>query len=81
MQKHYKHHFYLIIMRMENVEARWLNGEFRAGKGDLVRYVHSGFDRNMETECVLRIKNGKVINTTTYHNYKKARLEDNRCTG
>ena len=58
-----------------SVEARWLNGEFRAGKGDLVRYVHSGFDRNMETECVLRIKNGKVINTTTYHNYKKPGLK------
>lgn len=53
-----------------NIEARWLNGELRAGKGDLVRYVHSGFDRNMETECVLRVKNGNVIHTTTYHNYK-----------
>ena len=57
-----------------SIEARWLSGEFRAGRGDLVRYVHSGFDRNMETECVLRIKNGKVIDTTTYHNYKTPSL-------
>lgn len=57
------------------IEARWLNGELRAGKGDLVRYVHSGFDRNMETECVLRIKNGKLADTTTYHNYKKPGLK------
>lgn len=56
------------------VEARWLNGELRAGKGDLIRYVHSGFDRNMETERVLRIKNGKVVDITTYHNYKKPGL-------
>lgn len=58
------------------IEARWLNGDFhfRAGKGDLIRYVHFGFDRNMETERILHIRNGEVLNTTTYHNFKKSGL-------
>ena len=34
------------------IQARWFSGELRAGKGDLVRYVHDGFNRNMETERV-----------------------------
>ncbi|MBC8603958.1 hypothetical protein H8784_19830 [Parabacteroides acidifaciens] len=56
------------------IQARWLSGEFRAGKGDLVRYVHSGFDRNMATERILHITNGKVVETATFHNYKKPGL-------
>lgn len=58
----------------EKIQARWFSGELRAGKGDLLRYVHSGFDRNMETEQVLHIKSGKVVKTTTYHNFKKPGL-------
>ena len=39
-----------------------------------MRYVHDGFDRNMETERVLTIQNGKVMETQTYHNYRRAGL-------
>ncbi len=56
------------------IQARWLSGELRAGKGDLVRYVHMGFNRNMETEQILHIKIGKVLKTNIYHNYKKPGL-------
>ena len=35
------------------IQARWFSGELRAGKGNLVRYVHDGFDRKMETEQIL----------------------------
>ena len=56
------------------IQARWFSGELRAGKGDVVRYVHDGFDRNMETEQVLTIQNGKVMETQTYHNYRRAGL-------
>lgn len=38
------------------IQARWFSGELRAGKGDVVRYVHDGFDRNMETERVLTVR-------------------------
>lgn len=54
--------------------ARWFSGELRAGQGSLVRYVHIGFDRNMETEQVMTIKYGKVLQSNIYHNHKKAGL-------
>ena len=60
--------------RTGEIQARWFSGELRAGKGDLVRYVHDGFDRNMETEQVLTVRNGKVLETQTYHNYRRAGL-------
>ena len=56
------------------IQARWFSGELRAGKGNLVRYVHDGFDRNMETEQVLTVRNGKVLKTETYHNYRRPGL-------
>lgn len=52
------------------IQATWFSGELRAGKGKVVRYVHDAFERNMETERVLTILNGKVMNTKTY-NYLK----------
>lgn len=55
----------------EGICASWLNEEIRAGKGELVRYVHSGFTRNMETEKVMTVKKGKIIRTRLFHNYKK----------
>ena len=60
--------------RAGTIQARWLSGELRAGKGDVVRYVHDGFDRNMETEQVLIVRNGKVLQTKTFHNYRRAGL-------
>lgn len=56
------------------IQARWFSGELRAGKGNLVRYVHDGFDRNMETEQILTVQNGKVLKTQTYHNYRRSGL-------
>lgn len=63
------------------IQARWFSGELRAGKGDLVRYVHDGFDRNMETEQVLTVRNGKVMETQTYHNYRRAGLNLTKAYG
>ena len=60
--------------RAGTIQARWFSGKLRAGKGDVVRYVHDGFDRNMETERVLTVRNGKVLETQTYHNYRRAGL-------
>lgn len=56
------------------IQARWFSGELRAGKGNVVRCVHDGFSRNMETEQVLTVRNGKVLKTQTYHNYRRAGL-------
>lgn len=63
------------------IQARWFSGELRAGKGDVVRYVHDGFDRNMETEQVLTVRNGKVMETQTYHNYRRAGLNLTKAYG
>ena len=67
--------------RAGTIQARWFSGELRAGKGDLVRYVHDGFDRNMETEQVLTVRNGKVLETQTYHNYRRAGLNLTKAYG
>lgn len=58
----------------EGICARWLNGEIRAGKGEWVRYVHSGFARNMATEKVMTVENGEIIRTCLFHNYRQAGL-------
>lgn len=50
--------------------ARWISGKFRAGKGKMIRYSHAGFDRNLETELFMNIKNGQIVCTQLYHNYK-----------
>lgn len=50
--------------------ARWISGKFRAGKGKMIRYSHAGFDRNLETELFMDIKNGQIACTQLYHNYK-----------
>lgn len=63
------------------IQARWFSGELRAGKGNLVRYVHDGFDRNMETEQILTVQNGKVLKTQTYHNYRRAGLNLTKAYG
>ena len=67
--------------RAGTIQARWFSGELRAGKGDVVRYVHDGFDRNMETEQVLTVRNGKVLETQTYHNYRRAGLNLTKAQG
>ena len=55
--------------------ARWFNGELRAGKGELVRYVHSGFDRNLETEQVMVLQHGRIESCQTYHNTLRAGMK------
>lgn len=56
------------------IKADWFSGIIRAGKGDLVRYVHDGFDQNMETEQVLTIEKGNISHSETYHNSRKKGL-------
>ena len=46
----------------KGIEAKWIDKEstFRAGKGKVVRYVHSGFNRNHETEMHFKVHKGKI---------------------
>lgn len=48
--------------------ASWYNDTMRVAQGKCIYYEHMAFIRNYETELHLKIKNGKVINKTLYHN-------------
>lgn len=50
------------------IEARWFSGEIRTGRGKVIRYEHSGFDRNMNQEYIMSFKNGKLTSKHLYHN-------------
>lgn len=53
------------------IRADWFTGQIRAVHGEFVRYIHSGFNRNLETEQVIDVKEGQVLRMELYHNYKK----------
>lgn len=55
---------------VHGISTGWCSGEFRAGRGKVIRYVHSGFNRDMEEECVLTIKKGKILGEKVWHNFK-----------
>lgn len=63
----------------KGIRARWVNGEIRSGRGETIRYVHSGFDRNMEEEYVMFIRNGIIIKHQVSHNYKKEGINQTNC--
>lgn len=51
-----------------DIVATWFTGKIRVGKGDVIRYVHMGYDRNLEYEQILTITQGKVTDRVSYHN-------------
>lgn len=53
------------------IVASWVSGKFRAAKGKVIYYQHSGFERNYEEETILDIDKGKVIGKKEYHNFVK----------
>lgn len=55
----------------KGIYAGWFSGKMRSGRGKNIRYIHMSFDRNMEEECVMAIRNGSVIRKQFYHNFKK----------
>jgi len=55
--------------------ASWYNGEIRAGKGKLIRYIHLGFNRNVETERIMTVENGKIVKTDYYCNFRKPGMD------
>ena len=48
--------------------ATWFSGNIRVGKGNIVRYEHIGYDRNVEHEQILTVKDGNIVNRVSYHN-------------
>ena len=50
------------------VVARWYSGTLRLAQGNRIRYEHDGWNRNYETEVVLTVRNGSVVDSIEYHN-------------
>lgn len=64
------------IMSMENlfpeqdkVFAQWFSGELTIQKGELLNYVHMGYESTYEEHIYIKIEDGIVVDT---------RVEDNR---
>jgi hypothetical protein len=51
------------------IVASWVSGKFRAAKGKVIYYQHTGFERNYEEETILDIEQGNVIGKKEYHNF------------
>ncbi|MBQ7471390.1 MAG: hypothetical protein IJS97_03075 [Prevotella sp.] len=53
----------------KRIVAKWVDGDLRLGKGKVIYYQHSGFDRNYENERFVTVKQGKVCATKDFQNY------------
>ena len=52
-----------------HIVATWFNGDIRLAKGDMIYYVHSGFERNYENERFVTLDHGKVCEMKDFQNY------------
>lgn len=53
----------------QHIVATWFSRRsIRAGKGDVVYYEHTGYERNTEYELIMTVNKGKVDIQNTYHN-------------
>ena len=50
------------------IVARWYSGTLRLARGEMLRYEHVGWERNYETEIVLTVQNGRIVDSVEYHN-------------
>lgn len=48
--------------------AEWLSGEMIAGRGNIIRYQHMGFDRDYEEEIVVSVTQGAASLSQIFHN-------------
>jgi len=57
------------------VKAVWFTGKIIAPKGELLYYIHMGYESLYEKELELDFSNGKLIGTKTYDNSKTRQSE------
>ncbi|MBR1698898.1 MAG: hypothetical protein IJ714_03830 [Bacteroidales bacterium] len=66
-------------VRNGKVCASWFSDNLIAGRGKIVRYIHSGFNRDHEEEIVVSVAQGKVSLSQVFHNRRGlGPEEDNR---
>ena len=56
----------------DGILASWVSDTLRAGKGNLVDYFHSGFDRTYEEEYIFSVTSGAISSNKLYNNFHKA---------
>jgi hypothetical protein len=54
--------------QQQEIVASWVNHDVRVAKGKTLYYVHADYERNLEYEQILTIKQGKVTKRKEYHN-------------
>lgn len=53
------------------IMALWFTGKIRVASGKEIYYQHGGFARYYEFETIYRIENGRIVDSTAYHNTRK----------
>jgi len=57
-----------IFPNEERVFAEWFTGEIRIPQGEMLNYVHGGFDSIYELDLFLELRNGHLIGKRTVDN-------------
>ena len=60
-----------IFPGQKEVFANWFTGEIKIKSGELLEYVHAGFESLYEKETILTFQEGRFINSKTIDNRKK----------
>ena len=64
------------IKGKEAIFADWFTGELHIPRGEMLDYVHAGFDSVYEQEIVLKVEQGVVIDTETVTPIRKIGYND-----
>ena len=51
------------------IVATWFNNDLRVASGEMIYYMHDGYERNYEYEQIISIDHGKLTGKQAYHNY------------
>ena len=51
-----------------DVKATWFTGELRITMGELIEYVHMGYESTYEFEWIIQVENGNVIDKKLVEN-------------
>lgn len=51
------------------IVAAWFNDDIRVASGEMIYYMHDGYERNYEYEQIISIDHGKLTEKHAYHNY------------
>ena len=59
--------------RNGKVKADWFSGDIRMPEGEMLEYVHLGYESVFERELIVTVDSGKVVKESMVDNTKKSR--------